>query len=154
MKLILYLLFPLFLFSHLSAQEKEENERMKLTEEEKIWSLEKEYISYFKEANHKAILSFYHPQFLGWPDSESHPVDKEGAAKYLKEKYPGPIQADFEIKREGIKILADIAITHYLLNVSWINNEGIKQTSAGRMTHTWIKDGIKWKILGGMSNSE
>ena len=151
MKLILYLLFPLFLFSHLSAQEKEENERMKLTEEEKIWSLEKEYISYFKEANHKAILSFYHPLFLGWPDSELHPTDKEGAAKYLVEKYPEPIQVVFEFKREGIRILNNIAITHYLLNSSWINDEGVKQTSESRMTHTWIKDGSEWKILGGMS---
>ncbi|MCW8809416.1 MAG: nuclear transport factor 2 family protein [Ignavibacteriaceae bacterium] len=154
MKLIIYLLFPLFLFMHLSAQDKEENERIKLIEEEKIWSLEEEYISYFKEANHEAILSFYHSQFLGWPDSELHPADKEGAAKYLAERYPEPTQVDYEIKREGIRILDNIVITYYLLNFSWINDKGVKQTSASRMTHTWIKDGSEWKILGGMSNRE
>ena len=152
MKLIIYLLFLLFLFMHLSAQDKGENERMKLTEEEKLWSLEEDYISYFKEANHNAILSYYHSQFLGWPDSELHPVDKEGSAKYLEEKYPEPTQVDFEIKREGIRILDNIAITHYLLIFSWINDEGVKQTSESRMTHTWIKEGSEWKILGGMSS--
>ena len=154
MKLILYLLFPLFFFIHLSAQDKEENERMKLIDEEKIWSLEEEYISYFKDANHNAILSFYHSQFLGWPDSELHPADKERAAEFLVEKYPEPTQVVFEIKREGIRVLDDIAITHYLLNSSWINDEGLKQTSESRMTHTWIKDGSEWKILGGMSSRE
>jgi hypothetical protein len=144
MKLIVYLLFPLFLLIHVYAQDKEKVE-------EKIWSLEEEYISYFKEANHSAILSFYHSQFLGWPDSDLHPADKERAANYLEEKYPVPIQVVFEIKREGIRILNNIAITHYLLNSSWINNEGVKQTSESRMTHTWIKDGSGWKILGGMS---
>jgi hypothetical protein len=152
MKLIPYLLFPLFLFSHLSAQNKEEDERIKREEEEKIWSLEEEYISNFKDANHNAILSFYHSQFLGWPDSELHPVDKEGAVKYLVKEYPDPIQVVFEIKREGIKIVDNIAITHYLLNSSWINDEGVKQTSESRMTHTWIYDGSEWKILGGMSS--
>ena len=147
MKLIIYLLFPLFLFLHLYAQDKEKVE-------EKIWSLEEEYISYFKEAKHSAILSFYHSQFLGWPDSDLHPADKERAANYLEEKYPEPIQVVFEIKREGIRILNNIAITHYLLNSSWVNDEGVKQTSESRMTHTWIKDGSEWKIFGGMSSSK
>ena len=144
MKLIIYVLFPLFLLIHVYAQDKEKVE-------EKIWSLEEEYISYFKEAKHSAILSFYHSQFLGWPDSDLHPADKERAANYLEEKYPEPIQVVFEIKREGIRILNNIAITHYLLNSLWINDEGVKQTSESRMTHTWIKDGSEWKILGGMS---
>jgi hypothetical protein len=147
MKLIIYLLFPLFLFLHLYAQDKEKVE-------EKIWSLEEEYISYFKEANHSAILSFYHSQFLGWPDSELCPADKQRAARYLVEKYPEPIQVVFEIRKEGIRILNNIAITHYLLNSSWFNDEGVRQTSESRMTHTWIKEGSEWKILGGMSSSK
>ena len=147
MRLIIYLLIPLFLFMHVYAQDKEKVE-------EKIWSLEEEYISYFKEANYNAILSFYHSQFLGWPNSELHPADKKRAAKYLVEKYPEPIQVVFEIKQEGIRVLDHIAITHYLLNSSWVNDEGVKQTSESRMTHTWIKDGSEWKIFGGMSNSK
>jgi len=142
MKLFLHL-FPVFLFVITVYPQEEE-----------IWTLEENYISNFKKANHKEILSFYHSDFLGWPDSELHPADKEGAAKYLAGRYPEPTQVDYKIKREGIRILNNIAITHYLLNFSWINNEGVKQTSESRMTHTWIKDGSEWKILGGMSNSK
>ncbi len=120
--------------------------------EAEIWSLEKEYIANFGDANHNAILSFYHSQFLGWPDSELHPTDMEGAKKYLEEKFSEPSQIVSQINQEGIRILGNIAITHYALTFSWIDDEGIEQTRESRLTHTWVKEDSSWKILGGMSN--
>ena len=79
MKLILSLSLLLFFFTTLSAQDEEMRVDMKDKVEEEIWSLEERYISYFGDANHKAILSLYHSQFLGWPDSELHPAGKERA---------------------------------------------------------------------------
>ena len=143
MKLILSLSLLLFFITPLSAQ---------VEEEEEIWSLEEDYISYFSEANHKAILSLYHSNFLGWPDPELHPAGKQRAAIFLEENYPAPIQVNFQLNREGIRMLGNIAITHYLVLFSWINEKGIEQKSETRITHTWIKEDSEWKILGGMSN--
>ena len=143
MKLILSLSLLLFFITPLSAQ---------VEVEEEIWTLEEDYISYFRDANHKAILSLYHPQFLGWPDSESHPAGKKRAEKYLEENYLEPIQVVFQIRREGIRILGNIAITHYLLISNWVDKDGIEQKSESRLTHTWIKENSQWKIFGGMSN--
>ena len=151
MKLILYLL--LFFFTPLFAQDEEKQVNNKWNNvEEEIWSLEEDYISYFGDANHKAILSLYHSQFLGWPDSELHPADKKRAKIYLEEKYSEPNQVVSQISREGIRILENIAITHYLLTLSWIDDEAIEQTRESRLTHTWIKEDSQWKIFGGMSN--
>jgi len=151
MKLIFCLL--LFFLSPLFAQDEEKQVNNKWNNvEEEIWSLEEDYISYFGDANHRAILSLYHSQFLGWPDSEVHPADKNRAKKYLKEKYSEPNQVVSQISREGIRILENIAITHYLLTLSWIDDEAIEQTRESRLTHTWIKEDSQWKIFGGMSN--
>jgi len=154
-KLILTLQILFFFITPLSAQEEEIKVDKKWDNvEEEIWSLEEDYISYFREANHKAILSQYHSQFLGWPDSESHPAGKKRAEKYLEENYPEPIQIVFQISREGIRISGNTAITHYLLISSWVNEDGIEQKSEIRLTHTWIKEDSQWKIFGGMSNSK
>lgn len=151
MKLIFCLL--LFFFTPLFAQDEEKQVNIKWNNlEEEIWSLEEDYISYFGDANHRAILSLYHSQFLGWPNSELHPADKNRAKKYLEEKYFEPNQVVSQINREGIRILENIAITHYLLTLSWIDDEGIEQTRESRLTHTWIKEDSQWKIFGGMSN--
>jgi len=153
LNLIISLVLLYFFITPLSAQDKERsaNNRWDKVEEE-IWSLEEDYISYFGKANHDAILSLYHSQFLGWPDSRNHPVGKNSAAKFLKENYPEPIQSVFKINREGIRVVDDVVITHYLLNLSWIDNEGVEQTRESRLTHTWFKENSEWKILGGMSN--
>lgn len=152
MKLILSLSLMIFLITPLSAQDEEIKESKLSKVEEEIWSLEEDYISYFSKANHAAILSLYHSQFLGWPDSELHPAGKKRAAKYLEEKYPKPTQSVFKIKREGIRIVENVVITHYLLNLSWTDDEGVEQTRESRLTHTWIKEDSHWKILGGMSS--
>ena len=154
MILFLYMFFPLFIFIHLRAQDKEENAKITGPSEEEIWSLEGKYILYFGTADHEAILSLYHPEFLGWPDSESHPAGKKRAAEFLKEKYPSSNRINFDLEREGIRMFKNIAITHYLVFSTWIDENGIEKKGKTRITHTWIKEGSEWKIIGGMSNRQ
>jgi len=155
MKSIIYLSLLLFLITPLYAQDEETLVNKKQNKvEEGIWSLEEAYISYFREANHNAILSLYHSQFLGWPDSRNHPVGRNNLAIFLEKNYFEPSRSVFEIKRKGIRIVGDVVITHYSLNVSRIDDEGLKQTEESRLTHTWIKENSQWKILGGMSNKK
>ena len=152
MKLTLSLSLIIFLITPLSPQNEDKQNSTWDKIEDEIWFLEEDYISFFREANHKAILSLYHSQFLGWPDSELHPAGKKRAIKFLEENYPEPTQAVFNIKKEAIRVLEGVVITHYLLILSWINDEGVDQTSETRITHTWIKENSQWKIFGGMSN--
>ena len=155
MKLIISLSLLFFFITPLHAQDEERQDINNGDNvEEEIWSLEEDYISYFGEANHDAILSLYHSQFLGWPDSRNHPLGKISAAKFLGNNYPDPTQSVFKINREGIRIVNGVVITHYLLNVSWIDDVGAEQIRESRLTHTWVKEDSQWKILGGMSNNK
>jgi len=72
----------------------------------------------------------------------------------LEEKYPKPTRLIFKIIREGIRVIGNVAITHYSLISSWVDEDEIEQESESRITHTWIKEDSKWKILGRMSNSK
>jgi hypothetical protein len=45
-------------------------------------------------------------------------------------------------------------MTQYVLNVSKRDADGVEQTTATRITHTWLKEGTRWWILGGMSNQQ
>ena len=77
MKLIFYLLLLFFFFTPLFAQDEEKQVNNLDNVEEEIWSLEEDYISYFGEANHNAILSLYHSHsFLAGLIQENHPVGK------------------------------------------------------------------------------
>ncbi len=96
MKSIISLSLLFFFITPLSAQDSENKVNNKWDKVvEAIWSLEEDYISYFVEANHKAILSFYHSKFLGWPDSELHPADKKKSSEIFRRKlsrtHPGSL---------------------------------------------------------------
>jgi ketosteroid isomerase-like protein len=120
--------------------------------ERQIWALEKTYVAAYKNAEHAEILALLHDQFLGWPDPEEKPTANNQVARFLQEKYAKPGTWSFEIDRAGIRVLGNVVITHYVINVSGNDVDGIVQKQATRITHTWIKEGSEWKILGGMSN--
>lgn len=154
MKKTIVILLAILVVSFLSLfpADKKGNKNQEI--EKEIWALEEAYISYFIAANHKAILSMYHDRFLGWPDEEKQPSDKKDARRYLEERYPKPVSWTYKIDRKGITILENIAISHYLLSFTGKDKNGNEQTGVSRLTHTWLKTGKQWKILGGMSNKQ
>lgn len=121
---------------------------------DKIWALEEEYISAFKNADHDKILAFYHQDFLGWPDSQDRPAGRNEAEKFLKKHYAQPMPGSFQIDRAGIRIFGDVVITQYVLNVSAKDANGVEHINVTRITHTWLKEKSRWLILGGMSNQQ
>jgi uncharacterized protein (TIGR02246 family) len=124
--------------------------------EDEIWTLEQEYISAFKNADHDKILAFYDQDFLGWPDSQDRPAGKNEVRQFLKKYYAQPVPGSFQIERAGIRVFGDgdVVITQYVLNVSMRDADGVEQTHLTRITHTWQKKGARWWILGGMSNKQ
>mgnify|MGYP001555739680 CR=1 FL=1 len=115
------------------------------TQEETIWLLEKAYISNYQNADIEAIIPFWHDRFLGWPDSLPGPADKKAVIGYTRRRNTRPGAWDFKIEPEAIRITGNIAVNHYTLHISG---------TTIRVTHTWIKEGDHWKILGGMSNRQ
>jgi len=115
--------------------------------ETRIWNLEEKYVTAYKTADHDEILALMDKGFLGWPDSEETPTAFLQVPGFLRENYRVAGTWDFRIDRAGIRIVGDVAITHYVLIATENDVE-----RATRITHTWIRNGSDWKILGGMSS--
>jgi ketosteroid isomerase-like protein len=122
------------------------------TVEEEIWALENAYFANLYKADYEGVLALVHSQFLGWPGTVSQPLDKDGSASFMKQLVSKPTPCTFTIEQEGIRVLGDTALTQYIIHVNCGNTAPAgKAQSSSRITHTWVKEGKSWKLLGGMS---
>ena len=96
------------------------------TAEQEIWELEKIYSANHMGANHAGILSMYHKDFIGWPDEEPKPARKSGMPDYLRRVVSEPSNGEFEIERNGIQVIDDVAIDHCTVHLSYVNEVGEK----------------------------
>ena len=119
--------------------------------EQEIWALEEAYMSAFENAKHDMIASMLHRDFLGWPRESERPSEKSDVEEFLKDNFPEPLELSFELSRAGIRVSGGVVITHYLVMIRGKGGVGAGQVQTVRITHTWIKEDARWKILGGMS---
>ncbi|MBM4146420.1 MAG: nuclear transport factor 2 family protein [Nitrospira sp.] len=121
------------------------------TVEEEIWSLEEAYFSNLYKANYEGVLAIAHGKFLGWPGAVPQPIDREESARFMKQLAPRPTSCTFRIERAGIRMLGEVALTQYIIHVNCGDTAEVTKTQSSRITHTWVKEGSVWKLLGGMS---
>ncbi|MCX6283500.1 MAG: nuclear transport factor 2 family protein [Bacteroidetes bacterium] len=121
------------------------------TAEETIWKLEEAYFSDLYKADYKGILSLVDEQFLAWPGAQLRPIDKNESAVFMKKLVPAPSGCSVKIDRQGIRLLEDVALTQYVIKVECPGEAGGIKKISSRITHTWVKKGSRWKLLGGMS---
>jgi len=119
--------------------------------EKEVWQLEEQYWECWKNGDIEEIMALYHRDFVGWPSSSKEPVNKESGREFLEELLSRTKFVAVELKPHAIKIFGDVAIVHYSL--SWIgkDSEGNKQSGSSRITHTWLKQDDRWRLIGGMS---
>lgn len=118
--------------------------------EKQIWQLEESYWEYWIKGDFEGYLSLLHEGFIGWPSSAEKPRDKKAARKFVQDYVAQTKPFSFEIQPAGISVISDAAVVHYSL--IWKNKNGKQMGDSNRITHTWIKQGDTWKVIGGMSS--
>jgi len=121
---------------------------------EHLWHLEETYIKAHVEADHQTILSLWDEDFLGWPSRLQKPSGKDGGAEYLAKFFPNPMQLTPRLERLGVRLEGNVAILFYRLHWGGDDGNGSITTATTRLTHTWVRRGSEWFILGGMDWSE
>ncbi|MBA4417907.1 MAG: hypothetical protein C0392_08360 [Syntrophus sp. (in: bacteria)] len=119
--------------------------------EEEIWALEGAYFTNLYKADYEGVLALVHSQFLGWPGAAPQPINKEESARFMKQLIPKPAPCTLKIERAGILFLGEVALTQYTIHVNCSDTAGAGKIESSRITHTWVKEGGRWKLLGGMS---
>jgi hypothetical protein len=124
-------------------------------DEQTLWKLEHNYWSYVQDNNLTAYLSLWHKAFLGWPAISPAPVHKDHITDWITtQTSKGLALKNVDFKPAAIQVSGDVAVTCYWITYKWVNKDGDGETHTLRITHTLIRDGKDWHIIGGMSMPE
>jgi ketosteroid isomerase-like protein len=118
-----------------------------------VWQLEKAYWEYVKANDLEKYRALWHEDFVGWPFISAAPVRKDHITDWITANTSKGIKLQsYSIEQLAIQITGEIAVNYYRINASWANGDGGEvRTDRFRITHTWIRSGSTWQIIGGMS---
>ena len=116
-----------------------------------VWHMEERYWSDLETANLEAYVGLWHEQFLGWPRDRDLPVGKTGIDEGTRRKFAAGRVVRHEILSKNVTVVGDVGVTQYGVRVFRAEANGISVTYVSRVTHTWVRTGTTWQIIGGMS---
>ena len=122
-------------------------------EETQVWDLEKAYWDYVKANDLEKYRALWHEDFVGWPTSSSTPQRKDHITDWItRNTSKGVKLQSYAIEQLAIQLTGDIAINHYRVKMVWAGPGPTESnTEVIRITHTWLRTGHSWQIVGGMS---
>jgi hypothetical protein len=123
--------------------------------EETIWNLELSYWQYVQQGNLTAYQTLWHNNFLGWPSVSDVPVRKDHITDWITSQTSKGLSFQLtEFKPAAIQVNGDLVVVYYWVTSKWVNKDGRGTDHTLRITHTWVKNGKDWQIVGGMSMLE
>lgn len=125
------------------------------SETEQVWAQEEAYWRYVQtnDAQHWAAL--WSDDFVGWPASKEHPMHRaEGIAEFRAGSSSLSHVTAYQLHRESVEMHSPVVITFYRVTFRIHHADGSESTHSARMTHTWMKRGSTWQIVGGMSAAD
>ena len=95
----------------------------------------------------------WHENFLGWPYVSSAPTGKDHITDWITANMSKGVKLQsFSIEQLAIQVTRDIAINHYRIKMVWAGPRPTESdTEVLRITHTWLRTGNTFQIIGGMS---
>ncbi len=123
-------------------------------QEQAVWQREETYWRYVKAGDVENYMTLWHEGFVGWPRTSASPVEKAGIRQVFQQLAAQRRQLSYEFLQKVVHVRGDVGVADYSVKVSYTDKEGKAQTDLQRLTHTWVKSGDRWLILGGMSCTE
>lgn len=124
-------------------------------DEQAIWKLEHSYWDYVQQNDLQAYRALWDKDFLGWPSMSAAPVRKDHITDWITaQTSKGLAFKTVEFKPAALHVHGDVAVTYYWITDKWVDKEGKGAADTSRITHTWIRSGKDWHIIGGMSMAE
>ena len=122
------------------------------SDQKSVWGQEQAYWKYCKAMELDKYLSLWHASVVGWPSSYSAPAGKDHISDWFTDRVKqGWIMKSYDLEPLAIQITDNVAVVHYRVKYSWVDKAGKEIPVGSRITHTWIKNGDGWQIIGGMS---
>jgi hypothetical protein len=117
-----------------------------------VWSLEDDYWRFVKAGDLESYLTLWHEEFVGWPCHTDHPVGKSEVGGWVKDIRDKKVRFTADLTREAGQAFGSIVVVHYLSTMVSTYPDGRVegQGQEAKFTHTWLKVGNSWQIIGGM----
>ncbi len=117
-----------------------------------IWNLENAWYTYYRDGEPEKANALVHDDFLGWPAVESSIVDKKGLNEFVLEEEAAIGSYEFDIGHPAsVQVIGDTAVNHYKIRFWGRNLDGSEFQDAQHVSHTWVKEGLQWRLLSGIA---
>jgi len=122
---------------------------------EQVWSGEEAYWRYVQSHDLQHYMTLWSDDFVGWPMVTDHPIHKTDIAS-LFQSGSGLLSRviAYELHRESVEMHVPVVIAFYRVTARLRNADHSESTRTSRITHTWMKTGDVWQIVGGMSAND
>jgi len=120
-------------------------------EEASIWKLEQAYLDRLKAEDIDGLLEYWHPEGIGWPSHAAGPVGGTEASESLSSLLDTVEIEAITFEPLAIAIVGNVALVHYFAELEIGTGTNSKSKASYRMTHTWMIETGRWRIVGGMS---
>lgn len=120
-----------------------------------VWSREDEYGRLEEAGDLDAYRSLFHDKFIGWPCGKAHPKRKAGVGEWVREVRDRHIKVTSDLTREGAEDFGNVVVVHYRVTEVDTYPDGHTEGEGEefKITHTWMRTGDTWLIIGGMCAS-
>ena len=117
-----------------------------------VWAREDEYWRDVKTGDVEHYRTLWHEQFVGWPCDEEHPLRKASIGDWVGKVRDKHLAVAAELTHEGAQDFGDVVVVHYSFTRVDTYPDGHEEGRGARrkITHTWMKVGNDWQIIGGM----
>jgi ketosteroid isomerase-like protein len=129
--------------------------------QKEIWEMEKAYWKFWRQRDLDGFMELHHKDYVGWtfpaepPFNSEEPVNKASYRDLVRSKIGKVSHSDLDtfegIKRLEVKIFGNVAIAYYFCKVTHGRGRPMMYDYSIRVTHIWMKQNEKWKIIGGMT---
>ena len=101
-----------------------------------VWKLEHAYWENVKALDLVSYRALWHPNFVGWPSVSAEPQRKDHITDWI-----------------ALYTDKGLHLGYYSLKPAASQATG-DDPHTSRITHTWVRVGTGWQIIGGMSSAE
>jgi ketosteroid isomerase-like protein len=121
-------------------------------EQTAVWQMEETYWRLVAAGNVEDYVALWHDDFVGWPCFSWTPTGKANIGSWVEEIRDNDWSLTYELKPEAVQLFRDVAVVHYSAEYIFGYGDGTSKGEGDwrKFTHTWMKVGDDWQIIGGM----
>lgn len=122
-------------------------------DEKAVWQLEEDYWRYVSAGDVDSYVKLWHDDFVGWPCFEWKPARKGDIGNWVRDIRDNKWKLTYQLKPlEMQEFDGHTIIVHYAAEYAYDHGDGTR-SGVGlwrKFTHTWMRVGNSWQIIGGM----